>query len=151
MRARQFQGLCAVVSKVAPRPLMQLAWKAAQVLADDVLRSVGRARVHDDPIADERTQGIEAAADHLRLVLDDHAEANHLRLHALPGWIAHDFTALSRIFAIVIVRTMRRPPVLGTAGPRLHAHTIASTGSPKRQQKTERLNAGAPASSFKLV
>ena len=54
------------------------------MLADDLLRAVGRAGVDDRPAVDQRPDRVEAASDHRRLVLDDHRQTNGLpgRAHA---------------------------------------------------------------------
>jgi hypothetical protein len=74
-----------VVPEVDPGVLVELARDAVQRLADQVLHTVRRAGVGDDPGADQGAHGGEAALDHAGLVLDDHAEADGLRLHGLTG------------------------------------------------------------------
>src|SRR6516164_2634422 len=83
MAARE--RLAAVMREALPRPLVKLARQVAQAIANDVLRSVGRAGVHDYPLIDKRVHGRKASADHRLLVLHDHVKAD-----GLPGGV-HDF------------------------------------------------------------
>jgi len=77
-RPGQFQRFGSVEREVLPRTFIELAGKVAQVVPDDVLRPVGGAGVDDHPVRDERPDAVEAAGDHRRLVLDDHAQADSL-------------------------------------------------------------------------
>ena len=84
---RQVQRLVAVVFEMAPRPIVQAAGQAVQVLPHQVGGAVGRPGVHDDPLVDEAPQRREAAPDDRRLVLDDHvqADAGRAGVHGIGG------------------------------------------------------------------
>ena len=76
--ACQLQRLGAVVREIPPWPLVQLARQVAQVLADDLLGAVGGSGVGDHPAIDHRAHAVETPANHQRLALDNHVQANHL-------------------------------------------------------------------------
>jgi hypothetical protein len=73
---RPFDRLRAAQVEAFPRALVQRSGEVGECLADDVLGSVGRARVKDHPRVDEGEHGFEAAPDHMRLVLDDHIKTD---------------------------------------------------------------------------
>ncbi|MPM40812.1 hypothetical protein SDC9_87460 [bioreactor metagenome] len=74
--ARQLQRLVAVVGKILPRTLMQLARQITHEVADHLLRAVAGAGIDDHPAIDPRLHARQAAFDHMRLVLDDHVQAD---------------------------------------------------------------------------
>ncbi|GAA3883520.1 hypothetical protein GCM10023084_40520 [Streptomyces lacrimifluminis] len=70
-----------VVPEVDPRFLVEFTRDAVERCADQVLCAVRGAGVTDDPVVDEVPYGAQAPFDHLRFVLDDHAEAESLLFH----------------------------------------------------------------------
>ncbi|MNV69775.1 hypothetical protein D3C71_1627010 [compost metagenome] len=74
IRACQLQCFVAVVRKVLPGALEQGTGNVVHELADDVLRAIGGARVHDDPVVYPGLDRSEAPGDNRGLVLDDHVE-----------------------------------------------------------------------------
>ena len=79
------QGLVAVVGKVDPGPVHDETRLASHDASNNVLRAVGGAGVANDPGVHKRVHGPETPLDHVRLVLDDHAQTN-LRSHRVTRW-----------------------------------------------------------------
>jgi len=73
--ARQLQSLAAIVTEVAPGALVKDARKIRQRFSDDLLGSVARAGVDDRPGVEQGAHRLEAAPDHMRLILHDHRQA----------------------------------------------------------------------------
>ena len=65
MPLRQRDRLGAVVPEIPPWPLMKFTGdaEALHVVADDVLRTVGRTGVHHDPVVDVGGDGIDQLMD----------------------------------------------------------------------------------------
>ena len=84
------QRLGAVVGKVSPWTLVQLARNAGHELRDHILRTVARSRVDDDPMVDEWLHAREAALDDMSFVLDDHVEADRRRHQDPPPLTMND-------------------------------------------------------------
>src|SRR3954453_19573863 len=78
--SRVLEHIVAVVREVHPGALDQGTGDPRHRLADDLLGAVCRAGVGDDPAINPPSHRVDAATNDVRLVLDDHVQADRLAM-----------------------------------------------------------------------
>src|SRR5262249_32600591 len=126
---RQLQRMVAVGGEIRPRPLDQFARHVRHHAADDVLRAVARTGIGNRPRLDVRTHRTQTALDHVRLVLDDHGQAD---AHAITFRQLRYFTGIPALApASASSRNKSSPPE--------PADRIMPSDTPKRILRGARL------------
>src|SRR5579885_2072300 len=90
------------MGEILPGALMELSWDILQEFLDNFLGAIGRSRIDDDPVIDERFNRGKTSFNDVGLVFHDHVETNGFFHRAFSNSSIHFSATFSQVNSLRI-------------------------------------------------